>query len=360
MKIGILTFHSANNYGAVLQAYGLQEYLIRLGHKVYIINYRPKYLTSLYRTFVNETPKGSIFIKLKYTFRNLLIAPIRFKRNIAFHKFRETFLNCIDFDFNDVKNDFDIFIIGSDQIWNPQITNGFDKIFFGEFPAVRGKKIISYAASAGSVSNINGILEKGYIQKQLSKFFAIGVREKSLLKALDPTPCALTIDPVLLAGKDVFSKIAHYMIKGKYLLLFQVSYDYRVEGVALKIAREKGLPVIKINSSSESLKDKDIISNASPELFLSYIRNASYVVTSSFHGVAFSVLFERNFTSVCLNSASGERVYNLLQQLGLQNRIVTLNEQVFETNDINYHVIYHLYESFRDKSKHFIQTAIDG
>lgn len=360
MKIGILTFHCANNYGAVLQAYGLQEYLKELGHEVFIIDYQPKYLTSLYRTFVTETPRGSIFVKLEYTVRNFLIAPIRLKRNIAFQKFRETFLNCIDFDFNDVKNDFDIFVFGSDQIWNPQITNGFDKIFFGDFPAVRDKKIISYAASAGSVSNINGIQEKEYIQKQLSKFYAIGVREKSLSEALEPTLCTLTIDPVLLAGKDVFSKIAHYMIKGNYLLLFQVSYDYKVEGVALKIAREKGLPVVKINSSSESLKDKGIISHASPELFLSYIRNASYVVTSSFHGVAFSILFERNFTSVCLNQTSGERVYNLLQQLGLQNRIVTLNEQVFETNDIDYHVIYHLYESFRDKSKYFIQMAIDG
>ena len=360
MKIGILTFHCADNYGAVLQAYGLQEYLSSFGHEVYIINYKPKYLTAPYRAFRNETPKGGIFIKLKYTFRNILIAPIRLKRNLAFRKFRKTFLNCINFDFNNTENNFDIFIFGSDQIWNPQITNGFDKIFFGDFSAIRGKKAISYAASAGSIANINGISDKKYIQKQLSNFYAIGVREESLLKLLSPTPCSLTIDPVLLAGKDVFLNIANHHINGRYLLLFQLYHDYKVEDIALKIAKEKGLPVVKINSSSESLKDKGIISNASPELFLSYLKNASYIVTSSFHGVAFSILFERNFTSVCLNTASGERVYNLLQQLGLQNRITTLNGHKYETNDIDYHTVKHLYEIFRDKSERFIHTAING
>ena len=359
MKIGILTFHSADNYGAVLQAYGLQEYLLSLGHEVYIIDYKPKYLIAPYRAFVNKTPKGGIYIKLKYTFRNILIAPIRLKRNIAFRKFRKAFLNCINFDFNNVENDFDIFIFGSDQIWNPHITNGFDKIFVGDFPAIRGKKAISYAASAGCVANINDILDKKYIQKQLLNFHAVGVREESLLNALVPTPCSLTIDPVLLAGKDVFLKIANHHINGRYLLLFQLFHDYKVEDIALNIAKEKGLPVVKINSSSESLKDKGIISNASPELFLSYLKNASYVVTSSFHGVAFSILFEKNFTSVCLNPSSGERVYNMLQQLGLQNRIVTQKEQAYKTDDIDYHAVNQLYEIFRDKSKRFIHTAIN-
>lgn len=360
MKIGILTFHCADNYGAVLQAYGLQKYLSNLGHEVYIINYKPKYLTTPYRPFRYETPKGGIFIKLKYTLRNILITPIRLKRSIAFRKFRKAFLNCIDFDFNNAKNDLDIFVFGSDQIWNPQITNGFDKIFLGDFPAIRGKKAISYAASAGSVANINEISDRKYIQKQLSNFYAIGVREESLLKVLARTPCSLTIDPVLLPGKDVFLNIANHRINGRYLLLFQLYHDYKVEDIALKIAKEKGLPVVKINSSSESLKDKGIISNASPELFLSYLKNASYIVTSSFHGVAFSILFERNFTSVCLNPTSGERVYNLLQHLGLQNRIVTLSTQTYETNDIDYHAVNKLYETFRDESKHFIYTAING
>lgn len=359
MKVGILTFHCADNYGAVLQAYALQEYLKSLGHEAFIINYRPKYLTFHYRIFVNSLPDGSVLMKLKYFLRNVLIAPIRLKRHLSFASFRKKHLNCLNIDLNEPYNNLDIFIFGSDQIWNSTITNGLDEIFFGNFVASTNKKLIAYAASAGSTLNINNT-QKIFFQEHLSKFYAIGVREKSLLNFLKPLQCFLTIDPVLLAGQELFNKIAQYNIKGKYLLLFQLGDNHDVEKIAFQVGRKKKLPIIKINSSSESLKNRKVISSASPELFLSYIKNASYVVTPSFHGTAFSILFKKDFTSVCLSSIEGERIVNLLQQLGLQNRIATLDSSLFNTESIDYSIAYKLYELFRNDSKIFIQKTIGG
>lgn len=362
MKIGILTFHCANNYGAVLQAYGLQEYLKDLGHEVFIIDYRPKYLLAPYKVFGNKLPNVHLFLKILYWLRSLLIAPKRWKRIWEFNAFRKKYLNTYQFNFSKIENDFDIFIFGSDQIWNPIITHGIDKIFFGDFNAASMKKLVAYSASAGSVHNVSNDDVK-YIVKQLRKFNSIGIREKSFASLLHSfaLDCHVTLDPVLLAGRSVFDRISINRIsENNYLLLFQLDYDYRVEKIALHIANIKGLNIVKINSSSESVKDWNIKSSVSPTLFLSYIKNAMYVVTSSFHGTALSILFEKDFTSVCLNEQNGERITNLLEQLNLKDRIITFENQKIKTNSINYKAVENLQYTLKKSSIEFINKALNS
>lgn len=336
MKIGILTFHCANNYGAVLQAYGLQEYLKNLGHEVYIIDYRPKYLLLPYKSFHCNLAKKNI----KYWLRNLLVFLIRKKRNMAFDVFRKSYLNIIKFNLTKQENDFDIFFLGSDQIWNFEITGG-DKIYLGDFLASKGKRLIAYGASVGSVLYVK---EKTKVfQQQLSKFNLIGVREQSLknfLSAFMPKGAIeLTVDPVLLAGEKVYKKIVRKQrikIKEKYLLLFQLDYSSEAEEIAQKIANDKGLAIVKILSSSESIKDRKTISTASPELFLNYIISAEYIVTTSFHGTVFSILFKKNFNIISLNKSVSERMVNLLSVLELTDRLITNNQLKIITDKIDY------------------------
>lgn len=360
MKIGILTFHCANNYGAVLQAYGLQEYLKSLGHEVCVIDYRPKYLIAPYRLFGNELPNVNSFFKILYFCRRLLLAPKRLKRRWTFDAFRRRYLNVCRLNLDVVDNNFDAFIFGSDQIWNPVLTHGLDKIYLGDFKAAKNKKLIAYSASVGSVHNIN-CSETEYMISQLGNFSAIGIREKSfcdLLNSFKLNVCT-TVDPVLLGGWDIYNRIATNRIPVKnYLLLFQLDFDYKVEKIALSIAKLKHLNIIKVNSSSESIKDFKIKSSVSPALFLSYIKNAVYVVTSSFHGTVFSILFEKDFTSVCLNERNGERITNLLKQLDLMKRIITSENQRPFTEAIDYKAVKKSQEILRNSSVEFINRVL--
>lgn len=361
MKIGIFTFHCANNQGAVLQAYGLQEYLKSLGHTVYVIDYKPKYITDTYKTIKIQLPQESAFTRLKLLIHNILTIPIRWKRNEIFNSFRRKYLNLYCLNLNCSHNDFDAFIFGSDQIWSPFITKGFDPIYFGDFQAAENKKIIAYAASVGSVQDIIG--HETYLLQQLSKFSAIGVRENSLSewieKQIPRLNCQLTIDPVLLAGQATFEKIIKPQKRQrKYLLLFQIGSDKYVEKMAYEIASLKGLDMIKMTSYTETLKDRKNMNCTSPLSFLSYLKNASYVVTSSFHGTVFSILFKKDFTSICLNKVIGERIDSLLHSLGLSHRMVTEIGKPMDITPIDYTNTQDAYRTLQRASHEFLKNNL--
>lgn len=231
MKIGIFTFHCAANYGAVLQTYCLQEVLKDMGHEVYVIDYRPKYLIEPYKTFAySPNIYNSNLEKCKGFVRACLVAPIRWKRNKNFSKFIHARLNLYHLDLNDESNDFDAFVFGSDQIWSPKIASGFDKVYLGDFPAAKGKKLIAYAASAGSISNFLG-KDINYFLSRLQFFNKVTVREKSLAEYINQkslTTSEVVFDPVLLAGPTILhqllntKKVKEQSQKQPYLLLFQI------------------------------------------------------------------------------------------------------------------------------------------
>ena len=142
MKIGILTFHCAHNFGAVLQTYALQEILKTMGHEVFIIDYRPKYIVDVYkifniRRFISKSPITS----LKKTLNEILNFRNRIFCYYKFNRFIKSYINLSHE--RTVSNIYDAYIIGSDQVWNPDITGGvFDKVFFAEFNFSKEKKWI--------------------------------------------------------------------------------------------------------------------------------------------------------------------------------------------------------------------------
>ena len=363
MKIGILTFHCAINYGALLQAYALQEYLKKQNHEVYVIDYRPQYLVAPYRVYLGyKYRSGSILERCKLFFREISVIPMRWLRKYKFHRFIKKNINLNSLDFNNPDNDFDAFVMGSDQIWNGEITNGFDLVYFGEFPAAANKRLLTYAASAGNLNNI--VCNKDLFAKLIGKYSLISVREKSLanyIASFSPNvEVDVVVDPVLLLGSVPFRKIAtKRKIKNPYILVFSLTLDNisELRLFARRIATQRNLQIIEMVSMSESLLNTKQLKTESPESFISLLENADYVVTSSFHGTAFSILFEKPFNTMPVTSLASERMSEMLSELNLSDRLVVPGG-TYSIKNIDYLKVKDKLSELRRKSQIFIEKAL--
>ncbi|WP_294591280.1 polysaccharide pyruvyl transferase family protein [uncultured Bacteroides sp.] len=344
MKIGILTFHCAHNYGAVLQAYALQECLKELNHEVAIIDYRPGYLIKPYQSFYIRRYIRRNIIRGIYL---LILEPFLYsKRKIKSHNF-DNFIKkkLLLSEYNDLGHtDYDIIILGSDQIWNPNLTGGtFDSVYFGE--NFKGR-IVSYAASMG----IGRIPEKSKekVKKMLQRIYMIGVRETSMIRPLQQlclnSKISLTLDPTLLAGKTVFDRIKITPSVNKtYVLVYQVVVIPETYRIANEIARQIGAEVFYCGASLKVNAKDNYDQTASPEAFVGYFANASCVVSTSFHGTAFSVIYNRPFYTIKLGSETDLRSNSFLENIGLSHRMIEKDSSpVFseiDYSDANKHLL---------------------
>ncbi|MBQ9758258.1 MAG: polysaccharide pyruvyl transferase family protein [Opitutales bacterium] len=347
MKIGILTFHCAHNYGAVLQAYGLQEYLKSCGHDVEIIDYRPAYLTNAYEAFpLPLLRKVSLFRKCKrlaywcatlpWRIRAL---PVRVRRRKGFEKFISEKLNLSRERFQEggrvPAEKYDVIFFGSDQIWSPNHTHGADRVFFGDFLSPAGTLKIAYAASAGAASETLG--ENEFVVNALKNFDAISVREDNLAASLQPhtdLKIETVLDPTLLADKSVWEKLAEPpKTQKKYVLVYQVSYNPEADRIAKELAEQLGAEVVSV-WAGYSLRG-NMLKTETPEQFVGWFKNAACVVSTSFHGTAFGLIFEKPLYYVGRGSAAENRPKQILGALGLMNRYIAGTDPTpkFETID---------------------------
>lgn len=329
MKIGILTFHFACNYGAVLQCYALQKFLSDSGHEVEIIDYRPASVAGGYRWFDPRRFWGITPAKFwRKTSSEIKVIGDRKRRYEAFDAFVRTRLNLSqpvkDRDgMLSAASNYDILIAGSDQIWNRKLTDGTDPLYWGDFFRNGDTAMISYAAS----------MEDGFdkateeeARKFLPRFNALSVREPSLaqrLMALLPlTEVAVTADPTLLLSPEQWDDVsAPTMTDEPYLLFYQVRKSSKAYEIAKAVAESKGLKLVCLSAKVELENSKEVAA-ASPEEFLSLFRHASYVVTTSFHGTVFSVVFHKDFLCPAVDDGKNSRQDSLLAALGLGNRVV--------------------------------------
>lgn len=330
MKIGILTFHCAANYGAILQSYALQETLKKLGHEVFILDYRPMFLISPYKAF-NIRRKS-----FKELIRAFLVTPKRYKRLCQFRKFEKENLNLCPFEDYD---SMDAIVVGSDQVWSSVLNYGnFDRTYFLDFPLNSHIRRISYAASAGSSEQFEKALDRGILDN-IKNFESISVREKSLgqvLKKHIPTVDPVEVlDPVLMAGKEPFMRFIDKTLvpNQKYVLAFFLGYNPEIAEYGQLIATRHNAILINIASMSESF-GHGIRETLSIPQFLSLIYFAEHIVTPSFHGTAFSILFQKSFTSVGLSKEHSERSRSLLKKIGLEDNFVLLSKSTEETGQI--------------------------
>ncbi len=327
MKTGILTFHCACNYGAVLQCYALKTYIASLGHDVSVIDYRPKAIADGYkwldiRRFWGRTPSRFI----EKTRAELKVITSRRARYTRFAEFVASRLNLSPRVFeadSSVLQDYDLIIVGSDQVWNTAITRGYDPLYWGEFKRAKAK-LISYAASME-----DGAIDEKEVSARLRNFDRVSVREFSLAERLTPLvgsgEVADVVDPTLLLGRDKWDELQGRGIDGDYLLFYQVRRSPEAYKAAEDLAKKKGLRFICVSAKPE-LENSPELAAASVEDFVTAFRNASYIVTTSFHGTAFSLIYEKDFISYEVEDGKGSRQRDLLVAVGLEDRITSSPE----------------------------------
>lgn len=325
MKVGLLTFHRAENYGAALQAYALAQQLNRMqGVEAEFIDYRCRAIERAY-----DFPA---LPKLRKEKKNWFTA-LRKNRLLREKKRKfESFLKerlplgpqaVSEADKPALEERYGLIMTGSDQIFSAHHTHGVDPFYcYRKSPACRST-VVSYAASAGDIDEFI----KGYaaFEKTLGAYDRLSVREKELaqvLEALVRVPVSVQADPTLLLEASEWEKLCRPYAKAprKYLLWYDVTYNKEAGILAQRLAREKGLTLVHFDQHLAYDKKTVYAADAGPEEFLWLIRNAAFVVTSSFHGTVFSVLFEKDFVSV-LPKVRGSRLKNILETIGLSARI---------------------------------------
>ena len=347
MNIKTMTCHHVYNYGATLQAYALQTYLESQGHNVEIIDYRlPTHIR--YELFM-PYPKGRMYELIKkIPILKYIVCPYRnikmlqtWGRKKAFDDFDKRFLHLSSVTYRNIneirKNppNADVYIAGSDQIWNTDALNGKDLGYYLDF-GNKNIRRISYAASFG-ISKIKVGLED-FVARELRKFNKISVREKTgldILKRLGLNG-TLVVDPVFLLSKEQWLCNLNLKEKeGNYILLYDFLHDdVAIRNFALALSKKKKLKIVSVNDISEAPYADIQINNAGPIEFLQYLLNATYVVSNSFHATAFSLIFQKEFATFSLISQhNSTRMEDLLQCVGLEYRLNPVNIQIFRTVD---------------------------
>ncbi len=359
-KAKILTFHNAENYGATLQAYALKETLKELGVKPEFVNYENERILSDYKLIRTNSLK-SFFSSLWYLPRNI-------KRKRSFKSFSDTYLDTtskVYLDKEEIEQDIeegDIFVAGSDQIWNPALTDGLSDIYTLNFENTDIKKII-YGASLGNEE----LLQKNAtdFKLKLQGLDLISVREKSIIKPLEEI-CDKKVeqvtDPTLLLNKERWDKLIDVnnvvaLPKEKYILVYTLFESEEVTKIANYISSKTGLKVVHFRKYNAYKNELMSLYSYGPVDFVNAFKNAAYVVTNSFHGTVFSLIFERKFYSVLPKERAG-RIKDLLQDLELDSRIISDEKEVNIDLDINYGLVKEKIEALKSKSKDFLKKGV--
>ena len=351
MRVGIITYHFPYNSGAALQCLALQTILQNLGNEVSIINYRPWYhqnrytphkkiifsMQDFYEKNVNLKPIKRIAKSVHFGYKTLCFNLFQSKEfkicDKKFSGFVKSYLNetCVYRTWEQLKNTppkCDVIISGSDQLWNTALTNGeFDPSYFMTFVPENCRKA-TYAIGVNFLDNPSTLMKVGRLLNGLEM---ISLREEKFLRSIKRVCGANTrlyqhIDPTLLLKQCDYERFESTQIQfpqSPYILTYTMGdkSQGRVYSAAKKLREESGLLIIDITGNP--LRKDTVFGvgsiKAGPDEFLSYIKNARYVITNSFHGTAFSIIYHKQFV-VVPHSKTGNRVTDLLERVGLNSR----------------------------------------
>lgn len=323
MKVGVITFHNAHNYGASLQALALQRVLKDLKCEPVLIHYHPAVIDDLYEP-VNERGLKRLFKKSRmYLKKRPRARLIKYKHYQSF--IQKNFKLLGDYvspdELNEEELKLDAYITGSDQVFNPTHTGGYDKAYTLEF--VKKARKLSYAASVGA-TRVEDIYREDF-KRSLSSFDAVSVREESAkadIEELSGLPVSVTLDPTLLLDRkayDVYKKPSQF--SEKYILVYMMEKNKKMIALVNKISKAVGYPVIQRKLPGIFTNECGSYYTHDPGEFLGDIEGAEFVITNSFHGTVFSILYEKPFLSM-LHSATGARTVDLLTALGLESHLI--------------------------------------
>lgn len=360
MKIGIITYHKSHNYGALLQAIALRIKLVQMGHDVYFIDYWPLYHKQLYDFFsIKEMFNYGIKDAIKYGLKILLSYKKRKKRITSFMQFIEEFIQpyCIDYSTNDK---FDIIIYGSDQIWRkqPELSNHFDPVYFAD-NILKANKHIAYAASMGNMD----LSKKNYdfLKEKVNKFSHISVREEKLKFIMEEVGInsPLVLDPTLLLTNDIWERVfpIRNMFNERYVLYYRLLRNSFNEKQVADFAQRLGCKLLILEGRPRPTIKKDTISSANPIEFISLIKYADFIFTSSYHGMIFSLIFHKQFFASF--SENSDRAESLLTSLDLKDHLIPHKSDIpTHIRKIDYTSIDLKINSLRSLSEKFLKESI--
>lgn len=356
MKIGILTYHRSHNYGALLQAIALRYVLTEKGHDVSFVDYWPAYHKRFYSLFSFHEMKqkgfkgGLLYLKkcvLDYSFRHERFATFQ----SFIHQYIEPYLSsCSD--------SYDMIIHGSDQIWRKQIgTKMYNPIYFGNHN-IKCSKRVSYAASMGVLPTKESDIQ--LLKSYFACLDAISVREtdlKILVQNCGYT-CEQHLDPTLLLSKEQWCSIFNINQKktGDYVLYYDLLEDSFDMTEIQRFASAHHLTLKTIfgrQSSGKNTDDKFYVAN--PKTLLDLIYHASFVFTSSFHGLVFALIFHKPFyASFSTNSGRAESILDVLK---LKNYLIAPKSSIDQNYPIiDYQQVDEFLDVLRQKSLHYLET----
>lgn len=332
MKISVITCHCPHNYGAVLQAAALQRWLLGRGVDAEVIDYRPDYLMRSQRLgYVGDARFArNPLLRLLYLAASL---PFRLRRRFVFARFLRRELRCTPDRYPDSdalrRNPprADRYICGSDQIWNTDLPNGRDEAFYLTFVTDPSRRHAYAASVAVRLSRQSG--GAALLLSRLGQFGSLSVREDTtaaLLSAWLGRTVSQTVDPVFLLRAeewdDIAARDAAPLPTDPYVLTYPMGDGRSVFPVAEAVARAAGLPLYAVSFSLHRHPAVERQFRAcSPGRFLQLVRGASCVVSNSFHGTAFALIYRRDFWA-CGIPATGDRIGSLLRLAGLESRFV--------------------------------------
>lgn len=320
MKYGIITYTSAQNWGGILQAYALYYYLKKDGYDVDLLNYRAF---------------DSRLFKPRKQIKDIIFSVLKQREN------RQRIQRYIDFraknlclqgepvsngeELKALNKTYDAFITGSDQLWNCETEICYD--FYLQF-AEDSKLLLSYGPSFGQ-DEIPEKFEKE-VARLLERYDLMSVRESSgskIVEKLTGKKIPVVCDPTFLLKQEEWLEVAAAPVKEKgYIFIYTTQVSHKVIELVKQYIHLHPDTTVITPYAIPGVKAV-VKKNIGPAEFLSYIRSADYVIGTSFHAVAFSLIFSRNFC-VVPHSSTGARVNNLLATLGLEKHAITATEQM--------------------------------
>lgn len=374
MRVAILTLPLHINYGGIMQCYALQRVLTRMGHDVKVLSkpmYGRLYFFALFRSYISylyykyirkENISSKSVLYDLYQYRNVSKNLNFFvKNNIIKYNKRK---------WETIGSNFDAIIVGSDQVWRAAYHSNIEEYylsFIGELDIKR----ISYAASFG-LDNLKeySMHKLKLCTRLLKKFDYVSVREDSgvlLCKEYFGVKAELVIDPTLLLDDKDYETIfnnSNLKIDKNILLAYFLDITDEKIKIAERLAQYKGLKLFIINSKAfddkSEIKERIMIG---VDEWLFNFKNSSYIITDSFHGCVFSIIFKKQFIALGNDNRGLTRFLSLLNRFSLNDRLINLDirfESILNVIDknIDYNAVYDKLSKEREKSYNFLYNSL--
>lgn len=364
MKIGLVTFYYAHNYGAVLQAYALKKKLQEWNHHCVVVDYQNPAILEHYPKEV-DFPIGKKDMALPWrwikTARAVLYRQYAKKAwKSQWEKFDQFITtDLLEGEKGGIEDFYDACVCGSDQIWGgvKGPTTYLDDMYFLKF----SKSAIKIAYAASNYTGLVEESEKVYFQEALKDFRLITVREQSLADSIWQSTgysVQTALDPTFLLSKEDYLRLLEEStpVEEDYVLAYFLEEDKRVRKIANRLAKNKKIKVIEIHYYLQfDCGINNQRADVGPKEFLSLLNGAAYVVTNSFHGIALSIIFEKQFYAVYIKDS---RKSHLLALLGLRSRHIYSSKEMVNQEMIGYEEVRKRVEEQRAKAFGLLEQGL--